>query len=288
MGCGTCWSTHSVNNSRLIPATPSAYTKFVCRKPSAWFSNSALSSWNWAILRTAACPSSWSCACCKWVQKVTANASLNFLGGNLWMALVASPLWKTIAEPTKPVWRNTWSHLFSFWDPWLSCCPERSTTLVATVRAIAKHISWIRFAFHTNGSMRPNHISLAKANLHKIGFLPLKTTSQSVQVPTGTSPRAAASETQRLCNKTNFGFVYVPMSTADASNSCPNKRIHQRCNKLWHQQNNFKNHQSIQFVWSNDSSRTQNLASTLIKEIHLKVRKSTLIREEVLQLNFLN
>ena len=33
---------------------------------------------------------------------------------------------------------------------------------------------------------------------------------------------------------------------------------------------------------------SQNLASTLIKEIHLKVRKSTLIREEVLQLNFLN
>ena len=32
----------------------------------------------------------------------------------------------------------------------------------------------------------------------------------------------------------------------------------------------------------------QNLGSTLIKEIHLKVRKSTLIREEVFKLNFLN
>ena len=37
-----------------------------------------------------------------------------------------------------------------------------------------------------------------------------------------------------------------------------------------------------------DDLRTQNLGSTLIKEIHLKVRISTLIREEVFKLNFLN
>ena len=41
-------------------------------------------------------------------------------------------------------------------------------------------------------------------------------------------------------------------------------------------------------VWQKPPEVTQNLGSTLIKEIHLKVRKSTLIREEVFKLNFLN